>query len=439
MSALNQLVITMADGTVKHTNPLTGHEAWCVPGRSARPLHNGQPPGARSLETHDPEDYCNFCETNYLRTPPEKERLVAVEGGYEVRRHLHADELHDERPLCRRIGNLFEIVTIDYWQKNYSYRLPEEIAHWKGEYLSREEGLKHVLDVIDFKLRLGKKSDEEIRNLPVGQKVKLADAFFGGCHDLIVFGRHYPPGAQYDSQLCSSGELTQEEHYQYFQFTIRGIRDILDNNRYTRYVIAFQNWRMAAGASFDHLHKQLVALDEWGTFMDREVELANRNPNIYNEMVANFASYSNRVIAENDHAILFVDVGHRFPTVAVYSKSPHQRPMEHEPEEVRGISDLIHAMHMAMGSSIPCNEEWYYGPRDCLVKLPWHVLIKWRINTPAGFEGGTNIHINPVAPLDLRDMIVPRLYELRDKKIIDGFKIAEECPVNPNPLLYNRS
>ncbi|MBI3014231.1 MAG: DUF4921 family protein [Candidatus Tectomicrobia bacterium] len=439
MNVGSQLVITMADGTVKQTNPLTGHEAWFVPGRSTRPMINEIPKTAKPLERHSPEDYCNFCEANYLQTPPEKERLVAVNGRYEVREHVPPDQLHSERPLCRRIGNLFEIVTIDYWQKNYSYRLSEKTARWKGEYLSREDGLKHVISMVDYKLRLAKKSEEEIANSPIGQKVKLADAFFGGGHDLIVFGRHYSPEAQYDSQICSSGEMTQEEHFQYILFTTREIQDILDNNRYVRYVITFQNWRMAAGASFDHLHKQLVALDEWGTFLDREVELVVKNPNIYNELVANFAGYSNRVIAENDHAILFGDIGHRFPTLAVYSKSPHVRPMEHEPEEIRGVSDLIHAAHMAMGSTIPCNEEWYYAPRDCPVKIPWHILIKWRINTPAGFEGGTNIHINPLDPLYLRDLIVPRLYDLRDKKIIDGFKIAEECALLPNSLRYNQS
>jgi hypothetical protein len=89
-----------------------------------------------------------------------------------------------------------------------------------------------------------------------------------------------------------------------------------------------------------------------------------------------------------------------------------------------------------MGTQIACNEEWYYAPRDALVKMPWHILIKWRTNNPAGFEGGTKIYINPISPTDLRDMIVPRLYELRGKGEIGGFKVAEECPCEPNSLRY---
>ena len=71
------------------------------------------------------------------------------------------------------------------------------------------------------------------------------------------------------------------------------------------------------------------------------------------------------------------------------------------------MSDLVHAIHASMGSQISCNEEWYYTPVDAITKMPWHVLIKWRINVPAGFEGGTSIYINPFTPIELRDRLVP--------------------------------
>jgi len=95
------------------------------------------------------------------------------------------------------------------------------------------------------------------------------------------------------------------------------------------------------------------------------------------------------------------------------------------------------AVHAAMGSQISCNEEWYYTPVDAVYKMPWHVLVKWRINVPAGFEGGTSIYINPFTPIELRDRLVPRLYKLRDEHRIAGIRIAEECRVDPHPLKYN--
>ena len=35
--------------------------------------------------------------------------------------------------------------------------------------------------------------------------------------------------------------------------------------------------------------------------------------------------------------------------------------------------------------------------------MPWRVLIKWRISTAAGFEGGTKIYVNTIDPESLRD------------------------------------
>jgi galactose-1-phosphate uridylyltransferase len=100
------------------------------------------------------------------------------------------------------------------------------------------------------------------------------------------------------------------------------------------------------------------------------------------------------------------------------------------------MSNLVHAVHAAMGSQISCNEEWYYTPIDAIYKMPWHVLIKWRVTVTAGFEGGTSIFINPMTPIELRDKMVPRLYKLRDEGKIGWIRIAEECRVDPNPLKY---
>jgi galactose-1-phosphate uridylyltransferase len=160
------------------------------------------------------------------------------------------------------------------------------------------------------------------------------------------------------------------------------------------------------------------------------------DPNAFNDLAANFAAHHNLVFAENEFAIALVGIGHRYPTIEIFSRSDSGRPHEHADEEIRGMSDLVHAIHAAMGSQISCNEEWYYTPVDAAYKMPWHVLIKWRINVPAGFEGGTGIFINPMTPIELRDVMVPRMYALRDEGKIAWLRIAEECRVDPNPLKY---
>ena len=437
MVTIQNPYVVMKDGTIKQVNPFTGTEVWFIPGRGNKPDPNARPKSAQKLERHDPEDFCNFCEKSYLNTPPEKSRLVRrPDGRYETIDYCHPADLHKTQPIFRRISNLFEIVTTNYWKKNYDYVLSDKNMEWKNRYLSDNEGVQHVLQVLNLKLKLSKLTDEQIKQMPIEEKFLMSDAFFGGCHELVIGGRHYAEEAEYDTDLWSSGDMTPEEHFHYFKFTIDAAQDIYENNRYVRYISIFQNWLAPAGASFNHIHKQLVALDEWGISVQREVELVRQNANIYNEYAANFASYHNLVFAENEHAIAFVSVGHRSPTLAVYSKSTECRPEEHSNEELHGFSELVHACHAAMGNSIPCNEEWYYLPRDSVVRMPWHILIKWRTNTPAGFEGGTKIYTNTLAPNEMRDIVVPRLFKLRSEKRINVKYIATECPAKANSLNY---
>ncbi len=427
----------MPDGTVKQVNPFTGTEVWAVAGRRGKPLVNGTDVPPQKIEKHTPEDYCSFCEARYLETAPEKARLIRhPDGRWEQIIKPPPDTYFHTTAEFRRVGNLFEIVTLDYWRKNYAYKMTAAQQRWKEEYLANPVGLKHVTDLIAYKLQRDGKTEEQMEKMTMAERLAIADAFFGGCHEMIIARRHYKENAEFDTDLFSSGEMTLEEHFQYFRFTIDAMRDIAASNRYVRYISVFQNWLRAAGASFDHLHKQVVAIDEWGSSIEQQTKMIRDDPNVYNQFGANFAAHHNLVFAENDFAIAYAGIGHRYPTIEIYSKSHAGRPYEHSDEEIRGVSNLVHAIHAAMGSQISCNEEWYYTPIDAVYKMPWHVLIKWRVTVPAGFEGGTGIFINPMTPIEVRDRMVPRLYKLRDEGKIDRIRIAEECRVDPNPLRY---
>lgn len=426
----------MPDGTVKQINPFTGTEVWAVPGRGNKPITNDVPSSAQLLTRSEKEDYCSFCPTRYFETPPEKARLVKIDGHYQTIHRLEPDHYFDSTAEFRRTGNLFEIVTIDYWKKNYGYRLSPAQTRWRDEYFSNPKGAEHINNIIQYKLEMSGKSAEQIKKKSAFEKVNMMDAFFGGCHELIIAKTHFHDNAQYDTQFRSSGELSPEEHFQYFRFTIAAMKDMLESNRYIRYISIFQNWLRLSGASFDHLHKQICGLDEWGASITEQVNMLRQDANVFNELGANLAAQYNLVFAENDYAIAYVGIGHRYPTIEIYSKSYYSRPYEQSDEEIRGFSDIVHACHAAMGSQLSCNEEWYYTPIDAVYKMPWHILLKWRVNVPAGFEGGTSIYINPVTPIDLRDKLVPRLYQLRDHNRIARLSLAEECKLYPNTLKY---
>ncbi|WP_230208564.1 DUF4921 family protein [Corynebacterium bouchesdurhonense] len=424
---------TMADGTVKQVSPFSGTQVWTVPGRGNRPLshHPKEPePLGESALTHT----CNFCEAKQLATPPEKARAVRTERGWEILRNLHPDQLAQTRAEFRRVPNLFEIVSYDYWVRNYGYQMPEAQRAHMEDYLADPAGREHVYDIARTRLRASGAGEPETED----ELLEVVPAYFGGGHDVIIARRHFIDGAVDDSQLASSGTLTPDEHGAFISFTVDALRELLEANPYTPYVVVFQNWLSPAGASFDHLHKQLVAIDERGVQADLEISKLRRNLNLYNEWGVNYASYHNLVIAENDEAVLVAGIGHRYPTVSVYSKSATCEPWKQTAEEVRGFSDLLHAAHAATGADVACNEEWHYRPVDLDVPMPWRVNVKWRLSTVAGFEGGTKIYVNTLSPFDVRDRLVSNLYRLRGEgRIADGIRIAQECGPARNVLKYN--
>lgn len=430
----------MKDGTVKQVNPFTGTEVWTVPGRGNKPSANGSTRTIPEILNRDAQNHCAFCSTRYFETGPEKSRLVQSDSRYLQLDKLPASSYFNTVAEFRRTPNLFETLSIDYWRENYGYRLADENLLWKERFLSEPEGREHIRTLLTYKLQLQGKSSEEIAVLSDKDFAKLSDQFFGGSHELIIARQHYLPTATHEDDLFYSGSMTGDAHYEYIRLTIEAMKDIVAYNRYARYISIFQNYLRPAGASFDHLHKQLVALDEWGSSIERQIEKIRQDHNVFNKYGPNFAAMHNLIFAENDYALAFAGIGHRFPTVEIYSKSQHVRPDQHTPDEVRGMSDLLLACHAAIGNKTSCNEEWYYTPFDCVYPMPWHVNIKLRINVPAGFEGVTSIFINPMSPIDLRDRIVPNLYALRDKGIIGrAIRIAEECRITHNPLQYYKS
>jgi galactose-1-phosphate uridylyltransferase len=431
----------LPDGTLRLQNPTVGEEVWSVPGRANRPI-----PNERRAQRHKlgdglgPEASCHFCPQNLYHTPAEKARLVRFGNGYRVLEKQTAEQAGEQSSLFRRVPNLFEIVPFEFWRKNYGLQLSPLQQRWKDAYLSTPMGRSHVLGVISEKLEHAGKSPEAIAAMPEAAKLTLADAFFGGSHDLIVSTRHLKAGAEYDDELCSSGELSPEEHFLFLSFTLAAAREIARENPHVRHVSIYQNWLSQAGASFDHLHKQVLGVDTWGAGISRRLDLLRRYPPLYNDVILATAKTKGLILAENDEAIALVEPGHVFPCLAVYSKSAHSDPSRMSDAELKGFSDLVHAMHAATGSRMPCNEEWYVRPKNVEQPMPFHILIKWRVNTPAGFEGSSQIHINPLFPEEQHSRVLAALKELQSKgRIASGMHLGQECACEAGCLKYDRA
>ncbi|KAB3520770.1 DUF4921 family protein [Corynebacterium sp. zg254] len=435
---------TLPDGTIKQVNPFSGTEVWTVRGRGDRPkdIIEEHKNSAEPIANRDAASV--FGLDNMLDTPPEKARLIIDEDGDpRIVRGVPTTELHSTDPLFRRVANLYEILTYDYWLLNYGYQMNASAGMHMTDYLSTPEGQDHVESILRQKWQTQGMPAEEIdaqftedrRMQTLYEKSRM---LFAGGHDVIIARDHYIPGATTTDQLASSGELSWQHHRLFIAFTVDGMDQLYRQNRYVRYVAAFQNWLSPAGASIEHLHKQLVAIDEHGLQNEVEIAQVRSNPNMYNEWAVDYAARHNLVIAENDHAIAFAGFGHRWPTLEVFSKSATTEPWLMSDEERDSMADLVHACHVASGPLIPTNEEWLHRPLDVDVPMPWRIVIKWRVSTLAGFEGGTKIYINTTSPMDLKDAVLATLTTAREEgRLAPGIRLGDECDFRPNSLKYN--
>lgn len=388
----------LPDGTVKQRHPISGTQVWTVPGRGNRPLV--PPPVAHHrLDPAADGKHCAFCHLRYLETTPEKARLVRLEGTPPGAREwrtltgLTAEQLTDTIAEFRLVPNLFEIVSLDYWRANHGYTVPSELAARRAAYVGTLGGLSHVERLMAIKADSG----------------GSVDSLFGGFHDVVIARRHFVEDALCDDELAGAGTLTLEEHRHYLAFTVAAMRAMYVTNPRVRNVAVFQNWLRPAGASFDHLHKQLVGLDTLGTSREREERLLAENPDAIVNSGRPLALAHDLLIAENEHAFAFAGVGHRFPSVEVWSKDADALPWELSRAALDGWSDLLHACHRATGVHVPTNEEWHYRPPLSPGTAPLRAVLKWRVNTSAGFEGGTEIHVNTIDPWAVRDRVADRL------------------------------
>lgn len=394
-------LLTLPDGTVKQVNPLSGTQVWTVPGRGDRPL----PPLAGHDRVIDPAlagHYCAFCHGRYLDTTPEKARLVRDALGWRTVTDLTAEELDDSIAEFRLIPNLYEIVSVDSWRLNHGLDFSDLARARHAHYRSTPGGRDHLEKLRTLRSPVAQAFNGYAADSP--EAIELAElGFFGGFHDVVVARRHYVDGATEAGQLASSGTLTHVEHREYIDFTVGAMQWMFEMNPLIRNVATFQNWLSQAGASFDHLHKQIVGLDSLGKRREEEIARLALDPDLFDRTVLAPVDEYRLHLAETDDAIAFVGIGHRYPAIEVWARRMEAAPWELRPEELDGWSDLLHAVHAATGSSVPANEEWHYRPPHVSGRIPLRAIVKWRINTVAGFEGGTNIYINTIDPWSLRD------------------------------------
>ncbi|MFH1504652.1 MAG: galactose-1-phosphate uridylyltransferase [Candidatus Omnitrophota bacterium] len=176
-----------------------------------------------------------------------------------------------------------------------------------------------------------------------------------------------------------------------------------------KHILIFKNYGMAAGASLEHSHSQLISLPVIPRRVMEELECShqyydNNNNCIFCDIAKQEAKSLERLVYENTDFIVFCPFASRFPFEMMIIPKKHQSHFSDITriqidsfaivikETLTKIKKVL--KNPAYNFIIHTNS--YNGEGEKYYH--WHVEIIPTLNKTAGFEWGTGFYINPTSP-----------------------------------------
>lgn len=212
-----------------------------------------------------------------------------------------------------------------------------------------------------------------------------------GHHEVIV---HAP------KHVASVSALTAQQ----FRHAAEGWRQRAAAHRDAAYVHLMVNEGQAAGASLEHSHAQLYALDSVPAMLARERE----HFTAYNtrtmggcllcDLLTEEVRRRERVVAVDDHAVLLAPFASRGPYELQLVPRRHEPSFaDAEPASLDLLLTGLQRLRERLGDPPPLNLWVRTAPRGA-DHFHWHVDVLPRLTRLAGFELGTGQYVNIVPP-----------------------------------------
>lgn len=193
---------------------------------------------------------------------------------------------------------------------------------------------------------------------------------------------------------------------------------ICDLKRDTRfkYVLVFKNHGMAAGASLEHSHSQLIALPIIPKRVGEELEGSKRHFNykercIYCDIIHQEISQKIRIVLENAHFIVLSPFAPKSPFETWILPKKHLASYENLPSDqmdslARIFSETLKRLDKVLGSH-PYNFILHTSPfgMENVEYYHWHFEIMPKLTKTAGFEWGSGFYINPTSPEEAAEFL----------------------------------
>jgi UDPglucose--hexose-1-phosphate uridylyltransferase len=183
----------------------------------------------------------------------------------------------------------------------------------------------------------------------------------------------------------------------------------LRNDQRLRYVLVFKNHGVAAGASLEHSHSQLIALPIVPRRVAEEIDGAKKYFNykdrcVFCDIIRQELQQKRRVILENKAFLSVAPFASRFPFetwILPKTHYPCYEKMESSLYEQAAqiLSETLKRMNRVLNDP-PYNYVIHTSSFSGLESehYHWHIEIMPKLTKVAGFEWGTGFYINPTPP-----------------------------------------
>jgi UDPglucose--hexose-1-phosphate uridylyltransferase len=190
-------------------------------------------------------------------------------------------------------------------------------------------------------------------------------------------------------------------------------RERMRHHSDSAYVHMIVNERHEAGASLQHTHAQLYALDFVPAAIARERERAaayttrTMGGNLLGDLVQEEVRKRERIVAIDDDTVLMAAYAGRVPfQLLLAPRRPRLRFEDDGPTGARMVHDALNRLARRLGANPPLNL-WIRTAPQGAEHFCWRIDILPRLSHLAGLELGAGVHLNIVTPeraaAELRD------------------------------------
>jgi UDPglucose--hexose-1-phosphate uridylyltransferase len=237
-----------------------------------------------------------------------------------------------------------------------------------------------------------------------GTEINRSDSFYRtapalGVHEVII---------ESPDHLVNLNELDAEQ----FEKILRAYRArwlALALDRRWRFLMIYKNHGDRAGATLEHVHSQMVALPQVPPQAVEEINGVNQHFTVtgrcvYCDIIEHELTHGERLVAQSEYFVVLCPFAPRFGFETWILPRKHaaafERTSDHELVALgRTLREVISKLN-GLYDNVPFNYLLHSARADLgsAEHYHWHLEILPQLSRAAGFEWGSGMHMNSIAP-----------------------------------------